>query len=48
MHETSSVFKIPSFERPQAYAFEPLKPEDIFVELNAISEEIERCRLNLC
>ena len=46
MQNNSSVFKIPSFAKKEAYNFDAT--EDTFAvyqELNAIAEEIEKCRL---
>lgn len=45
MSNNSSIFKVPAFERPEAYNFDTTKQSlSIFKELNAIAEEIERCR----
>ena len=49
MQENYSVFKVPSFAKPEAYNFEAFEtPEDtneIYRELNQIAEELEECRL---
>ena len=53
METDNTVFKIPGFERQKAYNFEAIdespkvyeKVSDIYEELKAINEEIERCRL---
>lgn len=39
-------FKIPSFEKRELYVFDENKDElETYRELNAIHEEIEKCRL---
>ncbi len=50
MQENYSEFKVPSFGRKEAYNFEPITKDSnsIYEELNAISEEIEECRLQNC
>ena len=41
-----STFNIPSFAKREVYDFEVTKDSlEIYQELNAISEEIEACRL---
>lgn len=46
MQNDCSNFKIPSFERQNAYNFDENKDElETYRELNAIHEEIEKCRL---
>lgn len=41
-----NVFQIPSYERQPAYNFDATKNSyEIYMELNAIAEEIEQCRL---
>lgn len=47
MQENYSEYRVPILEKREAYLFEEATPETIaiFRELNAISEEIERCRL---
>ena len=45
MQENYSTFSVPSFARKEIYDFSATKESyEIFKELNAISEEIERCR----
>ena len=45
MQENYSTFNVPSFARKKAYDFDAIKDySEIYEELNAISEEIERCR----
>ena len=45
MQESYSTFRVPSFSRKTAYNFDEIdKYAEIFKELNAISEEIEKCR----
>ena len=43
----SGVFQVPSFAKPKAYNFEAATNDDleIYKELSAISEELEKCRL---
>ncbi|MBQ1298787.1 hypothetical protein IJH72_00865 [Candidatus Saccharibacteria bacterium] len=49
MEENHSTFKIPSFARSEVYDFDASKDTlEVFKELNAISEEIESCRLRNC
>ena|GEM_PF-809493 len=36
--------RIPSFVRPAAYAFAAPEASEVYEELAAISEEIEKCR----
>ena len=46
MQKDSSTFKIPSFAKSEAYNFDTTKETfEIYQELNAIAEEIEKCRL---
>lgn len=48
MQEDYTVFKIPTFARPEAYNFEPVQKSENFAfydELNQIAEELEKCRL---
>ena len=45
MPENYSTFEIPSFARAEAYDFEATKETfEVYEELNAIAEEIEKCR----
>lgn len=45
MQENYSTFRVPSFSRKTAYNFDAIDEyAEIFKELNAISEEIEKCR----
>ena len=50
MSEIYSEFKVPSFAKPEAYNFDAITNDSksIYEELNAISEEIEKCRLRNC
>ena len=50
MPENYSEFKVPSFARPEAYNFDEITDDSrsVYDELNAISEEIEKCRLRNC
>lgn len=49
MQEKSSTFKIPSFAKQEAYNFDITKDTlDVYEELNAIAEEIEKCRSRNC
>ena len=46
MQKNSSTFNIPSFAKQEAYNFEITQDTlDVYKELNAIAEEIEKCRL---
>ena len=46
MQNDSSTFKIPSFAKQEIYDFDVTKESfDVYQELNAIAEEIEKCRL---
>ena len=45
MSENYSIFKIPAKKQPEAYSYVSVNNFELFDELNAISEEIERCRL---
>ena len=43
---SGSRFNVPSFARQESYDFEAAKESsDIYLELNKIAEEIEKCRL---
>ncbi|MBQ6147750.1 hypothetical protein IJH66_02505 [Candidatus Saccharibacteria bacterium] len=46
MSEPSSLFRIPSFKREEAYNFADPEDFEVYSELNKIAEEIEQCRLN--
>lgn len=49
MDNPNSVFRIPSFEKREAYNFAATKESfEIYQELNEIAEELERCRLRNC
>ncbi len=50
MEENYLEYKVPSFAKSEAYDFDDSSSEDlrIFEELNAISQEIEKCRLENC
>ncbi|MBQ3436456.1 hypothetical protein IJG26_00645 [Candidatus Saccharibacteria bacterium] len=49
MQENYSEFKVPSFAKREVYNFDADKDTfEIYRELNAISEEIEECRLRNC
>ena len=49
MPNDSSTFNIPSFAKREVYNFEVTKDTlDVYQELNAIAEEIEKCRLRNC
>ena len=49
MDEDKQLFKIPGFQREKAYNFEATSESfQIYEELNAINEEIEKCRLRNC
>ncbi len=50
MSENYSEYKVPSFAKPEAYNFEAISSgsQSVYEELNAISEEIEKCRLRNC
>ena len=49
MQENSSVFRVPSFAKCEAYDFEATKDTlEVYQELTAISEEIEECRSKHC
>ena len=47
MQENYSEFKVPSFAKREVYNFDETTNDSysIYEELNAISEEIEQCRL---
>lgn len=47
MQEDYSVYKVPSFAKKEAYNFETVSYDSasLYEELNAIAEEIEKCRL---
>ena len=45
MQKNSSTFNIPSFAMQEDYNFEITKSTlEVYQELNAIAEEIEKCR----
>lgn len=44
MEQDRSTYQIPSYARPEAYAFVEPKTNDIYRELSDISEEILKCR----
>ncbi|MBR3131901.1 hypothetical protein IKG33_00600 [Candidatus Saccharibacteria bacterium] len=48
--DLKSTFRVPSFERQKAYDFDEATKDSrtIYEELNAIAEEIEKCRLRNC
>ncbi|MBR2994801.1 hypothetical protein IKF32_02720 [Candidatus Saccharibacteria bacterium] len=50
MSENYSEFKIPSFAKRETYNFAESTNEDLLIyeELNAIAQEIEKCRLRNC
>ncbi len=50
MSENYSEFKVPSFAKREAYNFDTITKDSqsVYEELNAISEEIEKCRLRNC
>ncbi len=50
MQENYTMFKVPSFAKKEAYNFDAVTTDSnsIYEELNAISEEIEKCRLRNC
>lgn len=50
MEPDCSTYVVPSFAKREAYDFADSSVEDleVFKELNAISEEIEKCRLGNC
>ena len=49
MQNNSSTFNIPSFAKQEAYNFEITQDTlDVYKELNAIAEEIEKCRSRNC
>ena len=49
MSENCSEFKVPSFAKREVYNFDATKDAlEVYEELNAISEEIEECRLRNC
>lgn len=50
MQENYFEYKIPSFAKEEACDFEPIvkNSDSVYEELNAISEEIEKCRLQNC
>ena len=46
MQKNSSTFNIPSFAKREVYNFDVTQDTlDVYGELNAIAEEIEKCRL---
>lgn len=50
MDNDNSNFMVPSFAKAEAYNFDVATADSIAVyeKLNAIAEEIERCRLRNC
>ena len=45
MQNNSSIFNIPSFAKREVYNFDVTKDSlNVYEELNAIAEEIEKCR----
>ena len=50
VEDLKNNFQIPSFVRMEAYNFGAADNDSlkVYEELNAISEEIERCRLRNC
>lgn len=50
MDSVKGTFQIPSFARKEAYNFDEITTDSqaVYDELNAIAEEIERCRLRNC
>ena len=50
MDSVNGTFQIPSFARKEAYNFDEATQDTyaVYEELNAIAEEIERCRLRNC
>lgn len=50
MSENYSEYKVPSFAKPDAYNFDAITSDSqsVYEELNAIAEEIEKCRLRNC
>ncbi len=47
--DRNRVYQVPSFARKETYDFDATKEAlEIYQELNAISEEIEKCRLKNC
>ena len=50
MSENYSEFKVPSFAKREVYTFDTESKNSLFVyeELNAIAEELEKCRLRNC
>lgn len=50
MDNAKGVFQIPSFARQEAYHFDEATKDSyaVYEELNAIAEEIEKCRLRNC
>ena len=46
MQNDSSTFKVPSFAKREVYNFDATRETfEVYQELNAIAEEIEKCRL---
>ena len=50
MDSVNGTFQIPSFARKEVYNFDEATQDTyaVYEELNAIAEEIERCRLRNC
>ena len=49
MQNDSSTFKIPSFAKREVYSFDATEETfELYKELDAIAEEIEKCRLRNC
>lgn len=50
MQQNSSEYKVPGFIKREAYSFDTAKLQspNLYDELNAIAEEIEKCRLANC
>ena len=45
MQKNSSTFSVPAFAKSEAYNFEITRSTlEVYKELNAIAEEIEKCR----
>lgn len=49
MQDSSSTFNIPSFAKQEVYDFDATEESfKVYKELNAIAEEIEKCRSRNC
>ncbi len=50
MDNVQGTYQIPSFARKEAYHFDEVTTDSyaVYEELNAIAEEIEKCRLRNC